>query len=115
MVRDDPEREEIRAAVEALSERLLGRHVDRGPEIANVLGEMGAAHARDAEVGDLRNALLGEQDVRGLDVAVDDPLRVGGVDPGSDLAQHPGNRFPLDPPLSKQVVEARAGDCSITM
>ena len=64
----------------ALAHRLLGRHVRRRAERHAGLGHAAAAgllhRERDAEVGDQRLAIL-QQDVLGLDVAMDDALRVG--------------------------------------
>ncbi len=62
---------------------LLGAHVLRGPD-----GRAVARHARtllvvrDAEVGDLRGAVRVEQDVAGLQVTVDEPGIVDGLEPG---------------------------------
>ena len=62
----------------AVTARLLGRHVPRRPDdrrrerIAAAVRE-----PRDAEVPHLDRAMAGDQDVRRLDVAVDDPVGVG--------------------------------------
>jgi hypothetical protein len=48
---------------------------------------------RDAEVRQLRGAVPRDQNVRGLDVAVDDPLRVRGVEAGRKLADDAYGRF----------------------
>ena len=56
----------------------------------------GRGEARDAEVHDLRGAVFGEEDVRGLDVAVDDAHLVGVAQALEDL-QNDG-----DPPRDGQ-------------
>ena len=51
------------------------------------VNDVEAGRARDAEVGDVDAALVVEQQVRRLDVAVDDPARVRGVERGRGLAR----------------------------
>ena len=83
--RDEPEHrhaecEQIRARVDVLAEDLLGRHVRERAEHRpglRVERRRGAlAHARDAEVEHLEPAVGHDEQVVGLDVAVDDPLCV---------------------------------------
>ena len=65
------------ARVDALALRLLGRQVRRRAEHRRGLRRgLERLHARDAEVHDLHLALARDHHVRGLDVAVDDALRV---------------------------------------
>jgi hypothetical protein len=72
----------------AVARRLLRAHVRRRAQ-----GEPGCGEPRfvgrdgDPEVGQHRVAVLLEQDVLGLDVAVDDPAPVGMLQPG----RHPGD------------------------
>ena len=54
---------------------LLGAHVRERPEDARGRGRRHVAQVRDAEVAQARAARLVEEDVRGLDVAVQDPRR----------------------------------------
>src|SRR5690606_37142844 len=82
----DRERELIAPRVERLSQDLLGRHVAGGapdrrrPRLVraalSVLGRRPRARLvirdREAEVGDERFAVVAEQDVAGLEVAVND-------------------------------------------
>jgi hypothetical protein len=72
--------EQIGAAVDAVGEahRLLGRHEARRAErgAGARLVAAGLAHAGDAEVEELHHALARDEDVRGLEIAVDDALRV---------------------------------------
>ncbi len=75
---DDAQGVDVAPAVHLLAARLLGRHV---AELALddarlVVEELGG---RDAEVGDLHRAFVGEQDVLRGDVAVDDLQRRAGV------------------------------------
>ncbi len=68
--------EDVGAAVDAFSEthRLLGRHERRRAErrAGTRLVAPRLAYTRDAEVEELHHVLLRNEDVRGLDVAVDD-------------------------------------------
>ena len=66
---------QVGAHVDGLAASLLGREVLRGADHALGLGHRGSGiveRAGDAEVHDLDHALLGDHDVAGLDVAVDD-------------------------------------------
>ena len=82
LVRHHPERIEVHPVVGVrVRRRLLGRHVDRRPDGGSHLGQGrgvlaavgagGGDRLGDAEVGD-GGAAAGEEDVVGLDVAVDD-------------------------------------------
>ena len=55
----------------------LGGHVGEGAEEPVVDGRVGVGDGGDAEVGEPHGAVAPEQDVRRLDVAVDDAVRVG--------------------------------------
>jgi hypothetical protein len=82
---DRPDREEVAAEVEALAAHLLGRHVPRRPHQhprardvvrdGERLREVGVHRPRQAEVEEL-HAVHGQENVRGLEVAVHDPARV---------------------------------------
>ena len=77
LVEDDAERVEVGACVDPLALRLLGRQVGGGAEHRGGRGHRLVAHrARDAEVGHLHRAVVGEHDVAGLDVAVDEQVLV---------------------------------------
>ena len=72
---------------------LLGGHVARRAHDVAGAGQARLAlhQLGQAEVGDLRDALVGEHDVGRLDVAVDDPVLVGVVEgPGERLDQPRG-------------------------
>ena len=91
LVEDDPDRVQVRAGVDGLALRLLGRQVLRGAHHRARLGHVRRAGARDAEVGDLDAALLVDHHVVRLDVAVDDPALVGVAGGAQDL-QHDVDR-----------------------
>ena len=55
---------------------------------------------RDSEVGEVRVSVLVEQDVRGLDVPVDDTLPVGVGERARDLQQQAGGRLEVPGPRS---------------
>jgi hypothetical protein len=85
-VQDDPERIDVGRGRHFFTLRLLRRHVRRGShERARICEGVGAGHAGDAEVGDLRAALLVEDDVRRLQVAVDQAPAVRMCEPSRDL------------------------------
>ena len=98
LVEDDAERVDVGLAVDLVAERLLGRDVVRRAEDAAVGRQaLLLERAGDPEVGDLRRALLVDEDVLGLDVAVDDPARVRGAERAGDLdrvGQRLGDRQP---------------------
>ena len=74
LVEDDAERVDVAAPIDLLAARLLGRHVaELALEDARLLAE--EVRAGDAEVGDLHDALVREQDVLRRDVAVHDVER----------------------------------------
>ena len=86
LVEQDPEREDVRAVVAPPTPHLLGGHVAHRPEARalarhrrrrRLLG-IQALPSGQAEVQDLDPPVRGQEDVRGLEVAVRDRLRVGG-------------------------------------
>jgi hypothetical protein len=100
-VQDAAQAEQVGAVVHGAAVGLLRRHVIGGASDDAALCQAGVLHrAGQAEVSDLdAPAALGQQDVGRLDVAVDQPLFVGGVQTGGDLqadAQHlPDRRRPV--------------------
>ena len=104
--RGHPERVDVGAQVGAASLGLLGRHVQHGPD--DVLGpgedprDQVVLELGDAEVQQLHDqparAVLPQQDVRWLDVAVHDPAVVGSRQRSRDLAQHRERVRPVQSP-----------------
>ena len=85
LVDDDPEAEDVGAVVDVVTADLLGRHVGGRPEDDAGLREhrrrgraVGRGLLGEAEVQDLETAVRRDEQVLGLEVAVDDPLLVGG-------------------------------------
>ena len=93
LVEDDPEGPDVGAGVDVLAEELLGRHVGDGPDGTAGAGQAGlAGDLGQAEIGDPGDALLRDEDVGRLDVAVDDAVRMGGGQAIRDLRGE-GERF----------------------
>ena len=89
-VQDDAKREDVGPRVERIAQRLLGRHVqnrsNRGARIGERCRRLGGLGDRGkAEVEQLRVAARRDEDVRRLDVAVDDARRMRGVERIGDL------------------------------
>ena len=83
---DDAERVEVALGVDVLAQGLLGRDVvGRAQHAAVGRQPLLVERAGDPEVGDLGRALLVDEDVLGLDVAVDDAAVVGGAQRAGDL------------------------------
>ena len=82
----------VAAAVERFGHSLLRAHVDRSAEHEACLRKRSTAvsgdRARDAEVGDDGAAIL-QQNVLGLDVAMDDPASMRVRERGRDLVANP--------------------------
>ncbi len=77
LVQDRPERVDVGAHVHLLAPRLLGSHVGRRPEHVARRRDLGPVEpARQAEVRHERLSLGREEDVRGLEVPVDDAALV---------------------------------------
>ena len=82
LVEHHADREEIRTRVDVLAHHLLGAHIGRRAEHLAVHREVGLeGEPGDAEVGDLDRPVREDLDVVGLDVPVDDALRVGVGEP----------------------------------
>ena len=94
---DAPEAVHVGRGGHVLAADLLGRHVvQRAERLARAGQQASLGVLRQAEVGDVDDALVVQQDVRGLHVAVDEVLRVEGVEPLAGLAAHPDGERQVD-------------------
>ena len=98
LVQHGTERVEVGHGVRVLAERLLRRHVRRGADDQPRLRDAAPVHAEgEAEVAELRHAVLGEEDVGGLQVAVHDAARVRVLERLGDAARDPQRRLEVEP------------------
>ena len=86
--------EQVAAPVHLRALHLLGGHVVRGSHDVPGAGHGGGGQARHPEVHDLHRPVFLDEDVGGLDVAVDDAGLVGVGEPGQHLHDH--RHLPLD-------------------
>ena len=78
LVEHDAERPDISACVQRIAARLFRRHVRHGPEHHARSGDVGLARQlREPEVDDLHDAFGRDDQIRRLDVAMDDVGLVG--------------------------------------
>ena len=76
LIQHHADAEEVRTLVGRLAHALLGRHIGRRAEHRAHHRQLGGVDTGDAEIGDLQHALHGQDQIGGLDVAVDDPAPV---------------------------------------
>ncbi len=108
---DDTQREDVGAGVDLALENLLRRHVGRCGRGGSGPGDVDRLYGGDAEVHQVGLARFVQEDVVGLDVAVDDAALVGVVEGPQD--RHGQVRDLLDAELAARVqaaAEAAAGD-----
>jgi len=79
-VKNDAERKEIGAPIHGFANQLFGRHVRWGTQQPAGNREVRQVQFGDAEISNLCPAVLRDQDVRRLDVAVDYSLSMGIVE-----------------------------------
>ena len=89
LVEHDTERVDVRLLVDVQALCLLGSDVVGGSEYRPGLGHpaLHVERARDAEVGHLRLAVAVQEDVLGLDVAVDEAAAMREGEPARDLSR----------------------------
>ena len=95
-VRNDSQRELVRAAIHGMPLHLLGRHVIRRAHHDAALGHLLGHDFRYAEVCDLGVRALVDQYVRRFDIAMDDALFVCVVERGGGLPQNGKRVFTSD-------------------
>src|SRR5207253_10139308 len=110
LVEYDPEGKQIGASVQGLAVNLFGRHVGDGAQRVACDGQLvihkggivgassgalvAATYFSEAKIKDLGLASLGDHDVRGFYVAVDDASSVGRVKGIGDFNCEPQQRIP---------------------
>jgi hypothetical protein len=121
LVQGDAEAELVGASVRRVAVELFGRHVQRG---ADQRAGAGAAEvvraaverrftlegAREAEVEDAGAAVVADEDVVGLDVAMDDAGRVRGGQAGAGLLEHGEDLSPAARPGGEPLAERAPAD-----
>ena len=71
--------------IDALAADLLRRHVVERTHHHVAAGQLGGDEAGETEIENLDHAVIGDEDVGGLDVAVDDAVDVRVVEPFADI------------------------------
>ena len=99
LVDDDGHLVEVARGRGALAAALLRRHVVQRAQDVPGLGEARGVEARDAEIGNLDAPVVVHEDVGGLEVAVEDTLRMAMGEPVEDLAR--------DVPCVPEIVDRR--------
>ena len=110
-VADDAQGIEIAAAVELDSLDLFGTHVARRTDQhARYRERSTAVHGtRDAEIGEYGRAVLAEQDVLGLDVAMHEALAMGDVQCTAQRDAHVHDLLRAATPTQNPLLEVAAG------
>jgi hypothetical protein len=80
--------EHIGTAIDLAAGHLLGSHVRRAPQHVARVRHRRSSDLGNTEVQQLDRAVVHHPDVRGLDVAVHDPLLVGVMQAGAQLREH---------------------------
>src|SRR5262249_38303764 len=108
LVEDDSQRINIAPCISRSSETMLGRHVlGRAGDDARVLWRRGIDELGDPEIEQLDDRAplpLGQVDILGLEIPMDDPLLVGGCERSADLNT---NRYELAEANRSALVQAR--------
>jgi hypothetical protein len=106
------QRPQVGGRADGLGLDLLGRHVGGRADHQPGGGQPGVALDRgDAEVGQLGGAVLADHDVLGLEVAVDDPGPVGGLQRVQQAQPEPGGPLRAERPAgADQLLQGRGRD-----
>ena len=113
LVQDDAQRVDVGPFIKGhIALGVLWGHVQRGAQNVAGLGQLHGAGARvhlgDAEVHDLDHcplALASEEDVLWLEVAVDDPCLVGGLQRRGHVQRHRDGDVDFRRPLAQELTE----------
>ncbi len=85
LVDDDAGREDVGPVIRALAADLFGRHVVDGAHHHVAVRQLRRHEPRQPEVEQLYAPVIGDEDIRGLDVAMDHVVRVRELEPLADL------------------------------
>ena len=99
LVEDDTRGPDVGPVVGRIAPELLGRHIGGRAEHGADMRHRGILDPRDPEIGDLHHAVLGQHDVRGLDVAMHHAARMGVGEGVQDLAHQPDDHRRRQPLL----------------
>jgi len=120
LVEDRPEREDIRGRSDVLRVlELLGRHVaERAASHAGLRERDGRARSRslavevlrEAEVRDERHVVVAEEDVRRLEVAMDDPVRVGDAERAGESRRESHGLLDRERPAAELLLERASSE-----
>src|SRR5262249_15200497 len=83
--------------------------IGRRSDGAQVAAGLGLEVARQSEVGHLHGSVGAEQDVAGLEVAMDDPLAMSGIERRAYLMQDLGDRWDIQRAAAKAGLERLTG------
>ena len=92
-MRKHSQRPQVASRIGGHSSQLLGRHVQHRPDLLTGLRQLRLRLAHEfchAEVEDFDRSRAGDQDVRGLDVPMNDSSAVRNFQPERDLPQNSG-------------------------
>ena len=108
LIEDDSQGVEVGPTIDALVANLFRRHVEGGAGDPSRPGDRHGGELRDPEIGDLGQAVSIEQDVGRLDVPMDEPFAMSGIESDRHLldAGH-GPRDGKRPASSDQILERR--------
>ena len=108
-VHEHAERVEVGLRDDVGADALLGRHVLGRPERVTRLGErLGARELAHAEVEDLGRSFVAQEDVAGLEIAVNNALLVGRTERAADADEDGDRKARRDDVLARELVSEGA-------